>query len=99
MARLAELANGQGRALQDALKKGGGLVDDLKFLIERADTAADRLESAVAQSRRPHGPGAAPTPAAAPAAKSIPTVTVSAEEMATLPENERRLLNALVGLR
>jgi Domain of unknown function (DUF6468) len=99
MARLAELANGQGRALQDALKKGGGLVDDLKFLIERADTAADRLESAVAQSRRPQLSSAAPTPAAAPAAKSNPTVALSADEMATLPENERRLLNALVGLR
>jgi len=103
MARLADLTNGQGRNLQDALKKGGGMVDDLKFLIERADTAADRLEAAVTQSRRPQAPTAVPTatptPAAGPAAKPTATVAAAAADTSALPESERRLLNALIGLR
>lgn len=131
MARLADLTSGQGRNLQDALKKGGGMVDDLKFLIERADTAADRLESAVAQSRRvpamtpmpAPAVAAAPAPAmdampaatapkpapgapatkrvttAAPMARSAVAVATEALENPALPEHERRLLNALIGLR
>jgi ABC-type transporter Mla subunit MlaD len=129
MARLADLTNGQGRNLQEALKKSGGMVDDLKFLIERADTAADRLEAAVAQSRRaqsaspmpapvaaaatisamPAAPAANSTRPAAPTAKPVTTgapmarsaVAVATEvlENTALPEHERRLLNALIGLR
>jgi ABC-type transporter Mla subunit MlaD len=119
MARLADLTNGQGRNLQDALKKGGGMVDDLKFLIERADTAADRLEAAVTQSRRaqpagpapvpvaamaanftkPAAPAAKPATTAAPMARSAVTVATEALENPALTEHERRLLNALIGLR
>jgi len=99
MVRLAELAAGQGRSLQEALKKGGGLVDDLRFLIERADAAADRLEAAVTQSRRPQTQQpATPVAAAAPAAKSA-KLALSPKELDSLPEDERRLLSALAGLR
>lgn len=98
MVRLAELAAGQGRSLQEALKKGGGLVDDPKFLIERADAAADRLEAAVTQSRRPQAQPATPVAAAAPAAKSVKPA-ISPKELDSLPEDERRLLSALAGLR
>jgi hypothetical protein len=98
MARLTDLANGQGRMLQESLKKAAALADDLKFLIERADTAADRLEAAITQSRRPQAPAAIPTAATAPAAKA-PTTTLSKAELDSLPEDERRLLTALAGLR
>ncbi len=105
MARLAELTTGHGRALQEAVGKAGALVGDLDFLMERADATADRLEQAIAATRPK---AAAPTearPMARAAAPATPVTPVTpakrpapAAEPA-LPEAERKLLQALAGLR
>lgn len=52
LAEMRQVAGAEGKALQDALKKGAGLADDLEFLVGRAGTAADRLEAAIGQSRQ-----------------------------------------------
>ena len=49
-------------ALQERINKAQGLRDDLAFLIERANSAADRLEDGV-RATRPKAP-AAPAPGA-----------------------------------
>jgi hypothetical protein len=52
MAELRQLAAGEGRVLQDQVKKGAAIADDLEFLIGRATAAADRLETVIGQSRQ-----------------------------------------------
>jgi hypothetical protein len=49
---MRQIAGAEGKTLQEAVKKGAGLADDLEFLIGRAGTAADRLEAAIGQSRQ-----------------------------------------------
>jgi len=51
MAELRQIANGEGRILQDQVKKGAAIAEDLEFLIGRAISAADRLETVIGQSR------------------------------------------------
>jgi hypothetical protein len=51
MAALRQIAEGEGRVLQEQVKKGGAIAEDLDFLIGRATSAADRLESVIGQSR------------------------------------------------
>jgi hypothetical protein len=51
MAELRQIADGEGRILQDQVKKGAGIAEDLEFLIGRATSAADRLEGVIGQSR------------------------------------------------
>jgi hypothetical protein len=53
-------------ALQERVNKAHGLRDDLAFLIDRANSAADRLEDAVRSARPKAPPG--PVPAMAPRA-------------------------------
>jgi hypothetical protein len=53
-------------ALQERLGKAQGLRDDLAFLIDRANSAADRLENAIRASRSK--PAAGPVLATAPRA-------------------------------
>ena len=48
---LRDAAGETGEHLQDGITKGNAVADDLVFLIERAGTLADRLET-------PRGPGA-----------------------------------------
>ncbi|MGE3968126.1 MAG: DUF6468 domain-containing protein [Dongiaceae bacterium] len=99
MARLAELTAGQGRALQEAVGKAGALVGDLDFLMERADATADRLEQAIAATRpKAAAPAEAkPTPRAATPVAPAKRPAPAAEP--ALPEAERKLLQALAGLR
>lgn len=52
MAELRQMAAGEGRVLQDQVKKGAAIADDLEFLIGRATSAADRLEAVIGQSRQ-----------------------------------------------
>jgi len=52
MAELRQLAAGEGRVLQDQVKKGAAIADDLEFLIGRATSAADRLETVIGHSRQ-----------------------------------------------
>jgi hypothetical protein len=52
MVELRQLAGGEGRVLQDQVKKGAAIADDLEFLIGRATAAADRLETVIGQSRQ-----------------------------------------------
>jgi len=99
MARLAELTSGQGRALQEAVKKAGALVGDLDFLMERADATADRLEQAIAMSRPK---AAAPTDIEPKARAAAPVAAAKRPAPAAepaMPEAERKLLQALAGLR
>lgn len=52
MAELRQIADGEGRVLQDQVKKGGAIAEDLEFLIGRATSAADRLETVIGHSRQ-----------------------------------------------
>lgn len=64
--KLRQAAEAAGQALQDRVEKAQSLRDDLAFMIERADSMADRLEGAVRAGRNEMK--ATPKPAAAPAA-------------------------------
>lgn len=58
--KLKRAAEEAGMSLQERVDKAQSLRDDLAFMIERADSMANRLESAVRQSRNE---GRAPAPA------------------------------------
>jgi len=49
--RLRQTAEGAGRQLTREIERGGGLKDDLLFLVERAERMADRLEAALRNAR------------------------------------------------
>ena len=72
--KLRKAAEEAGQALQDRVEKAQSLRDDLAFMIERADTMANRLENAVRSARidPPARPAPAPAPAAA-VARPAPT--------------------------
>lgn len=55
LAALRETATGDAGALQDGVTRAQGLKDDLEFLIERAESAADRLEGAIGEARGVQG--------------------------------------------
>ena len=56
---LREVAAGSGEALDNRIQRAGGLVEDLTFLVERAEARADRLEAGVPRRR---ASSAAPDP-------------------------------------
>ena len=56
--KLRKAAEESGQTLQERVEKAQSLRDDLAFMIERADTMANRLENAV-RSARPDGKAAA----------------------------------------
>jgi len=56
--KLRKAAEESGQTLQERVEKAQSLRDDLAFMIERADTMANRLENAV-RSARTDGPKAA----------------------------------------
>ena len=65
--KLRRAAEEAGGALQDRVEKAQSLRDDLAFMIERADTMANRLENAVRSARievRPQNGPASARPAA-----------------------------------
>ncbi len=109
LAELRKTAEADGEALQDRVASARGLKDDLTFLIDRAEAAADRLERAIGQSRTAgQGPRPAarrePTPYAAssgqashPGAPSdVPPPRLGGQG---LPPAGRDLLRALQGVR
>jgi D-serine deaminase-like pyridoxal phosphate-dependent protein len=67
LAEIRQTAEQTGKDLRQAIDKGNGLADDLVFLVERAGSAADRLEHSPVKRR---GPGrAVPSHAAQGAAR------------------------------
>ena len=61
-----EMAESTGRDVEDRVRTGQALREELSFLIDRASTIADRLASTpLAQNRIPAAPAATATPRAA----------------------------------
>lgn len=67
--KLRKAAEDAGQSLQERVEKAQSLRDDLAFMIERADTMANRLENAVRSARTEARPGAAPAPSAKESAR------------------------------
>ncbi|MBR9973209.1 DUF6468 domain-containing protein [Magnetospirillum sulfuroxidans] len=68
--KLRKAADDAGQSLQDRVEKAQSLRDDLAFMIERADTMANRLENAVRSARTEVKGGPAPAPPPAPRAQT-----------------------------
>ena len=64
--RLRAAADGAGRQIAKQLDAAAGLRDDLRFLLERGDTLADRLDGAVRSARTRLADTQAPRMAPAP---------------------------------
>jgi hypothetical protein len=98
LARLRATAEGAGRTVAERVAVAEKLRDDLAFLVERAETLADRLDGLV-RDARPLAAEAPATPSAptGPAAPAVPAAGGSA--VAALSQAERELLRALKGLR
>ena len=88
--RLRATAELAGRQVQERVTTAEPLRDDLRFLIERAETLADRLESLVRTGRPMVGYDAPPAPAAA-----RPTREAQNEGGPLRSQAERDLLRAL----
>lgn len=86
--RLRAAAESAGRGVAEKLAAAEPLRDDLRYLTERAEAIADRLEGLV-RVARPLAQEAAPTAAAAPVAAA------AARGTAARSEAERELLRAL----
>ncbi|MCA3414057.1 MAG: hypothetical protein INF84_05580 [Roseomonas sp.] len=92
--RLRATAELAGRQVQERITTAEPLRDDLRFLIERAETLADRLESLVRAGRPMAGHEPPPAPAAARPLREPP-----GDESTLRSQAERDLLRALsVGL-
>jgi Domain of unknown function (DUF6468) len=89
MAELRQTADGEGRILQDHVKKGAGIAEDLEFLIGRATSAADRLESVIGQSRQAESRKNEGRPAEPrkmkPVARDLPPVQENPRAAPTMP--------------
>lgn len=110
--KLKKAAEDAGMALQDRVEKAHSLRDDLAFMIERADTMANRLENAVRSARTEVRPQIAGQPAAAPpsrggaapsqnsrAATVAAAAAASEADVDERSEAERELLRALQSMR
>ena len=95
LARLRATAEGAGRTVAERIAVAEKLRDDLAFLVERAETLADRLDGLV-RDARPLAAEAPPSPSV-PATPPVPAAGGSA--VAALSQAERELLRALKGLR
>ncbi|QEX18244.1 hypothetical protein FRZ44_35490 [Hypericibacter terrae] len=112
MAELRQMADGEGRLLQDQVKKGAGIAEDLEFLIGRATSAADRLEGVIghsrqAEPRKSEARGAEPkgmafpareTAAAAPKAMAFPARNLTAAPSKDMPHTNPRDLSKATAL-
>ncbi|WP_231848880.1 DUF6468 domain-containing protein [Paramagnetospirillum magneticum] len=78
--KLRKAAEESGQTLQERVEKAQSLRDDLAFMIERADTMANRLENAV-RSARTDGPKPAPEPRGPTAERSAQIGTASTPTM------------------
>ncbi len=94
--KLRKAADEAGQTLQERVEKAQSLRDDLAFMIERADTSANRLEQAVRTSRNDSKPNLATRPAPPPIA--APALSVESDD-GERSEAERDLLRALQSLR
>jgi hypothetical protein len=88
--RLRATAELAGRQVQERITTAEPLRDDLRFLIERAETLADRLESLVRAGRPMAGHEPPPAPAAARPLREPPS-----DESPLRSQAERDLLRAL----
>jgi len=88
--RLRATAELAGRQVQERVTTAEPLRDDLRFLIERAETLADRLESLVRAGRPMAGPEPPPAPAA-----TRPTREPPSDAGPLRSQAERDLLRAL----
>jgi hypothetical protein len=88
--RLRATAELAGRQVQERVTTAEPLRDDLRFLIERAETLADRLETIVRASRPVAGHAPPPAPAATRPAREPPSDAGPLRSQA-----ERDLLRAL----
>jgi len=88
--RLRATAELAGRQVQERITTAEPLRDDLRFLIERAETLADRLESLVRAGRPMAGHEPPPAPAAARPTREPPSDAGPLRSQA-----ERDLLRAL----
>jgi hypothetical protein len=88
--RLRATAELAGRQVQERVTTAEPLRDDLRFLIERAETLADRLESIVRASRPMAGHAPPPAPAA-----TRPTREPPSDAGPLRSQAERDLLRAL----
>ncbi|OAN53847.1 hypothetical protein A6A04_13200 [Paramagnetospirillum marisnigri] len=70
--KLRKAAEEAGQALQERVEKAQSLRDDLAFMIERADTMANRLENSVRSARTEPRAGAPSSPTSSAAASAPP---------------------------
>lgn len=77
--KLRKAAEDAGQSLQERVEKAQSLRDDLAFMIERADTMANRLENAVRSARTEVRPGTQ-QPAASAQIKDSPRASGGATE-------------------
>ena len=91
LARLRATAEGAGRTVAERVAVAEKLRDDLAFLVERAETLADRLDGLV-RDARPLAAEAPPAPSAPPASA---VAAAGGSAVAALSQAERDLLRAL----
>lgn len=85
--KLRKAAEDAGATLQERVEKAQSLRDDLAFMIERADTMANRLENSVRTARtevRSQPATAGSSPAASPSPASSPGPRLGGSKAATL---------------
>lgn len=98
LARLRATAEGAGRAVAERIAVAEKLRDDLAFLVERAETLADRLDVLV-RDARPLAAEASAAPSAPPGPPGPAGPATGGSAVAALSQAERELLRALKGLR
>jgi hypothetical protein len=86
IARLRAASDGAGRALAEQIKAAAALREDLRFLSERAEVLANRLDSGVRSVRPvPAEPGAPPiAPSIAPSIAPVPRARAEADLLRAL---------------
>ena len=113
--KLRKAAEDAGQSLQDRVEKAQSLRDDLAFMIERADTMANRLENAVRSARTEVRTGPATSapakesgrmappperaPGASPRAATMAAAAAADMDVDERSEAERELLRALQSMR
>ena len=98
LARLRATAEGAGRAVAERIAVAEKLRDDLAFLVERAETLADRLDVLV-RDARPLAAEASAATSAPPGPPGPAGPATGGSAVAALSQAERELLRALKGLR
>lgn len=107
--KLKRAAEDAGSMLQERVEKAQSLRDDLAFMIERADSIANRLEGSVRVAREARPASSPPPPPprvaprsmspAAPSAAPLAGLSMGFDEEDERSEAERELLRALQAAR